>query len=132
MENSTRILHALELVLLALEVVVFVFGVGFVGPRLVGRFSDRLARLSPNAIFTFGISLVLGLSILAQFIGLAAIIGAGIALTAGVVSADVYAAVPGTVLVATLVSPYLITAVFTRRVRPGDGGERRSGEIADA
>jgi len=222
--------NALELGLLALEVVVFVVGVGFAGPRLVGRFSERLARLSPNAIFMFGISLMLGLSLLAQYIGLAAIIGAflaglivselrqhtaleerftplswffvpfffvlmgtyidpgsfarplvllaivafsaiaivtkyvgsiwgarregrriarevgvgmiprgevgivvaGIALTAGVVSADVYAAVLGTVLVTTIVSPYLIKAVFTRRVRPGDSGERRPGEVADS
>jgi Kef-type K+ transport system membrane component KefB len=205
--------NTLELVLLAAEAVVFVGGIGLFGPRLVARFAERVAALSPNAIFEFGIIMMLALSLLAQYIGLAAIVGAflaglivaelkqhteveekftplawffvpfffvligtyidlasflkpsvllgiavlslvavvtkyfgslwgaraeepriarevgvgmiprgevgivvaGIALTAGVVTEDVYATVLGMVLVTTIVSPYLIKAVFGRR-----------------
>lgn len=213
--------NALELVLLAIEAVVFVAGVGIVGPRLMSRYAERLATLKASTIFEVGIVLMLALSLLAQYIGLAAIVGAflagltiaelkhhtgaeerfaplawffvpfffvlmgtyidlasfakpavliaivvfsvvaiatkylgaiwgarregpriarevavgmiprgevgivvaGIALTAGAVSRDVYAAVLGTVLVTTVVSPYLIKAGFSRRERHADGGE---------
>ncbi len=210
--------NTLELVLLAAEAVVFVGGIGLVGPVLVGRFGERLARLSPNVIFEVGIILMLALSLLANYIGLAAIVGAflaglaiaelkqhtqveekftplawffvpfffvqmgtyidfasyakpmvllaivaftaiavvtkyfgsiwgarregrriarevgvgmiprgevgivvaGVALAAGVVSEDVYAAVLGMVLATTVISPYLIRAVFSRRrLEPG-------------
>ncbi len=203
--------NTLELALLAVEAVIFVVGFGIAGPWIIARFGERLARLSPNAIFEVGIILMLALSLLANYIGLAAIIGAflaglaiaelkqhtqveekftplawffvpfffvqmgtyidlasfikpsvvlaivvftmiavvtkylgaiwgarsegrriarevgvgmvprgevgivvaGIALAAGAVSEDVYAAVLGMVLATTIVSPYLIKAVFT-------------------
>ena len=57
----------------------FVGGVGFVGPQIVSRFGARLARPSANTIFELGIILMLALSLLANYIGLAAIIGAFIA-----------------------------------------------------
>ena len=205
--------NTLQLVLLAAEAVLFVGGVGFLGPQIVSRFGARLARLSANTIFELGIILMLALSLLANYIGLAAIIGAfiaglvvaelkqhteveskftplawffvpfffvlmgtyidfasfakpvvllaiaaftaiavvtkylgaiwgarsegkriarevgvgmvprgevgivvaGIALAAGVVSEDAYAAVLGMVLATTVLSPYLIRAVFSRR-----------------
>ena len=205
--------NALELVLLALEALAFVGAVGILGPRLVGRFAARLARYSPSMLFELGIVLMLALSLLAQYIGLAAIVGAflaglivaelkqhteveekftplawffvpfffvlmgtyidpasfvkppvllailvfsgiavatkyfgarwgaraegrriarevgvgmiprgevgivvaGIALSTGVVTEDVYAAVLGMVLVTTVISPYLIKAVFSRQ-----------------
>jgi len=54
--------NTLELVLLAAEAVVFVGAIGFYGPRLVARFAERVAALSPNAIFEFGIIMMLALS----------------------------------------------------------------------
>ena len=71
--------NTLELVLLAVEAVVFVGGVGVLGPRLLGRFAERVGRLSPNVIFEIGIIAMLALSLLAQYIGLAAIVGAFLA-----------------------------------------------------
>ena len=49
------------------------------------------------------------------------IVVAGIALAAGVVSEDVYAAVLGMVLATTILSPYLIRAVFSRHQHPSEG-----------
>jgi len=61
------------------------------------------------------------------------IVVAGIALAAGAVTRDVYAAVLGTVLATTVVSPYLIKAVFARREHPeGDDGRRGEGRPAEA
>jgi len=218
--------NTLELVLLAVEAVVFVIGIGVAGPALVGRFGERLSRLSSTAIFELGIILMLALSLLANYIGLAAIIGAflaglviaelkhhteveakftplawffvpfffvlmgtyidfasyakpmvllaiaaftaiavvtkyagaiwgarsegkriareigvgmiprgevgivvaGIALAAGALSEDVYAAVLGMVLLTTVISPYLIKAVFTRRKAPPEGQAPDVGE----
>jgi len=212
--------NTLELALLAVEAVVFVGGIGLAGPALVSRFGERLTGLSSTAIFEIGIILMLALSLLANYIGLAAIVGAflaglviaelkqhteveakfmplawffvpfffvsmgtyidltsfakpavllaivaftaiavvtkyvgsiwgarkegrriarevgvgmiprgevgivvaGIALAAGAVSEDVYAAVLGMVLATTIISPYLIKAVF--------GGKRGSGDAA--
>jgi len=71
--------NTLELVLLSAEAVIFVIGIGFVGPALMGRFGERLSRLSSTAIFEIGIVLMLALSLLANYIGLAAIIGAFLA-----------------------------------------------------
>ena len=135
--------NTLELALLAVEAVIFVVGFGIAGPWIIARLGERLARLSPNAIFEVGIILMLALSLLANYIGLAAIIGAvwgarakgkriarevgvgmvprgavgivvaGIALAAGAVTEDVYAAVPGMVLATTIVGPYLVKAVFS-------------------
>jgi len=216
--------NTLELALLAVEAVVFVGGIGLAGPALVSRFGERLAGLSSTAIFEIGIILMLALSLLANYIGLAAIVGAflaglviaelkqhtevearfmplawffvpfffvfmgtyidltsfakpavllaivaftaiavvtkyigsiwgarregrriarevgvgmvprgevgivvaGIALAAGVVSEDVYAAVLGMVLATTVISPYLIKAVFGRRRTDGEAGGEAS------
>ena len=71
--------NTLELVLLSAEAVVFVVGVGLLGPALMSRFGERLSRLSSTAIFEIGIVLMLALSLLANYIGLAAIIGAFLA-----------------------------------------------------
>ena len=71
--------NTLELVLLAVEAVVFVGGIGFIGPHIVSRFGARLAKLSANTIFELGIIVMLALSLLANYIGLAAIVGAFIA-----------------------------------------------------
>jgi len=71
--------NTLELVLLALEAIVFVGGIGLAGPALMGRFGERLGRLSSTAIFEIGIILMLALSLLANYIGLAAIVGAFLA-----------------------------------------------------
>ena len=71
--------NTLELVLLALEAIVFVGGIGLAGPALVGRFGERLGSFSSTAIFEIGIILMLALSLLANFIGLAAIVGAFLA-----------------------------------------------------
>lgn len=71
--------NVLELVLLAAEAVVFVVGIGVFGPLLVKRFGDRLAGLSSTVVFEVGVTLMLALSLLANYIGLAAIIGAFLA-----------------------------------------------------
>jgi Kef-type K+ transport system membrane component KefB len=71
--------NTLELALLAVEAVVFVGGIGLAGPALVSRFGERLAGLSSTAIFEIGIILMLALSLLANYIGLAAIVGAFLA-----------------------------------------------------
>jgi Kef-type K+ transport system membrane component KefB len=71
--------NVLELILLAVEAVVFVVGIGVFGPLVVKRFGDRLAGLSSTAIFEVGVTLMLALSLLANYIGLAAIIGAFLA-----------------------------------------------------
>lgn len=71
--------NTLELVLLALEAIVFVAGIGLAGPALMNRFGERLGNLSSTAIFEIGIILMLGLSLLANYIGLAAIVGAFLA-----------------------------------------------------
>jgi Kef-type K+ transport system membrane component KefB len=54
------------------------------------------------------------------------IVVAGIALAAGVVSEDVYAAVLGMVLATTVISPYLIKAVFGRRRADREAGGEAS------
>jgi len=64
--------------------------------------------------------------------GEAGIVVAGIALATGAVAKDVYAALLGTVLVTTIVSPYLIRAVFTRPLHPSETGERPESEMADS
>jgi Kef-type K+ transport system membrane component KefB len=74
-------LNYLEVILLALEAVFFVHFLTTIGSRLAGRHihksMDRL-RVS-EAPFAISVILVLGLSVLAEFIGLAAIIGAFLA-----------------------------------------------------
>jgi Kef-type K+ transport system membrane component KefB len=220
--------NTIELVLLTIEAVIFVGGIGLAGPRVMSRFGERLSRLSPNAIFELGIVLMLALSLLANYIGLAAIVGAflaglvvaelkqhteveakftplawffvpfffvlmgtyidfasyakpmvllaivvltaiavatkylgsiwgarsegrriareigvgmiprgevgivvaGIALAAGAVSEDVYAAVLGMVLASTIVSPYLIRAVFSRRGEHPEKSDAEDGATA--
>ncbi|HEB12971.1 MAG TPA: cation:proton antiporter, partial [Actinobacteria bacterium] len=70
-----------EFIILVVEAVFFVLFLTTLGPKLAGRhihkFIDRL-RIS-EAPFAIGIILVLGLSVLAEYIGLAAIIGAFLA-----------------------------------------------------
>jgi Kef-type K+ transport system membrane component KefB len=222
--------NTLEMVLLAVEAVVFVGGIGFIGPQIVSRFGARLAKLSANTIFELGIIVMLALSLLANYIGLAAIVGAfiagllvselkqhteveskftplawffvpfffvlmgtyidltsfadplvllaivaftavavltkyfgailgarregkriarevgvgmvprgevgivvaGIALSAGVVSEDAYAAVLGMVLATTILSPYLIRAVFSRHKPSSEGPDPGLDKNADA
>ncbi len=70
-----------EFIVLLVEAVLFVLFLTTFGPKLAGRhihkFIDRL-RIS-DAPFAIGIITVLGLSVLAEYIGLAAIIGAFLA-----------------------------------------------------
>ena len=60
------------------------------------------------------------------------IVVAGIALAAGVVSEDAYAAVLGMVLATTVLSPYLIRAVFSRRKPSSEKPEPDAGAGAGA
>lgn len=71
--------NVLEFALLAVEAVGFVAVIGFAGPRLVGRLAGWITSFSTATIFEGGIILMLALSLLAQWIGLAAIVGAFLA-----------------------------------------------------
>ena len=71
--------NPLELGLLGLETVVYVAGILWLGPRLVARASAALAGVSATVLFEIGVVLMLGLSLLADTIGLAAIVGAFLA-----------------------------------------------------
>jgi Kef-type K+ transport system membrane component KefB len=68
-----------EIVLIALEAVAFVAVIVVAGPPLAARLSHLVKRLSPGVIFDASIVLVLGLSLLAEYVGLAAIVGAFLA-----------------------------------------------------
>ena len=68
-----------EIVLIALEAVAFVAVIVVVGPPLAARHSHLVKRPSPGMIFDASIVLVLGLSLLAEYVGLAAIVGAFLA-----------------------------------------------------
>lgn len=73
-------LDPLELGLTAVLAVTFVLFAGMVGTRVIKRYSIQLERLRVrNAPFLVSIILMLGLSALAGYIGLAAIIGAFLA-----------------------------------------------------
>ncbi len=71
--------NPLELGLLAVETVIYVAGILWLGPRLVARASRALSNLSASVVFEIGVVLMLGLSLLADTIGLAAIVGAFLA-----------------------------------------------------
>jgi Kef-type K+ transport system membrane component KefB len=72
-------LNVLNLVLLIVEAVAYVGLFGFFGPRLVVRLRDWLAAMKVSTLFEIGVVLTLALSLLADYIGLAAIVGAFIA-----------------------------------------------------
>lgn len=71
--------NTLEIGLLSVEAVAYVVGIGILGPRIVARLSAWLSNFSPNVLFEVGIVLMLALSLLAEYIGLAAIVGAFLA-----------------------------------------------------
>jgi Kef-type K+ transport system membrane component KefB len=69
----------LNLALLIVEAIAYVGLIGFFGPRLVIRLRDWLKDLKASVLFEIGVVLMLALSLLADYIGLAAIVGAFIA-----------------------------------------------------
>ena len=62
-----------------MEAIAYVGLFGFFGPRLVVRLRDWLKDLKVSVLFEIGVVLTLALSLLADYIGLAAIVGAFIA-----------------------------------------------------
>lgn len=68
-----------NLSLLIVEAIAYVGLIGFFGPRFVVRLRDWLADLHASVLFEIGVVLMLALSLLADYIGLAAIVGAFIA-----------------------------------------------------
>jgi Kef-type K+ transport system membrane component KefB len=68
-----------NLVLLIVEAIAYVGLIGFFGPQLVLRLRDWLKDLQASVLFEIGVVLMLALSLLAGYIGLAAIVGAFIA-----------------------------------------------------
>ena len=68
-----------NLALLIVEAIAYVGLFGFFGPRLVVRLRDWLKDLNVSILFEIGVVLTLALSLLADYIGLAAIVGAFIA-----------------------------------------------------
>ena len=69
----------LEFTLLIIEAVAYVVGIGLLGPRLTSRLTGLASRLSATAVFEVAVISMLGLSLLAEYIGLAAIVGAFLA-----------------------------------------------------
>jgi Kef-type K+ transport system membrane component KefB len=72
-------LNVFNLVLLIVEAIAYVGLIGFFGPRLVVRLRERLTGMKVSTLFELGVILLLALSLLADYIGLAAIVGAFIA-----------------------------------------------------
>lgn len=68
-----------ELAVLSIEAVLFVAVIAYFGPRLVKKRQTFLSKLSCDFLFEISIALMLALSLLAEFIGLAAIVGAFLA-----------------------------------------------------
>ena len=68
-----------NLVLLILEAIAYVGMFGFFGPKIVVKLRDWLKDLRVSILFEIGVVLTLALSLLADYIGLAAIVGAFIA-----------------------------------------------------
>jgi len=68
-----------EIALIALEAVAFVAVIVVAGPPLATRLSHLVRRLSPGIVFDASLVLMLGLSLLAEYVGLAAIVGAFLA-----------------------------------------------------
>ncbi len=69
----------LEFTLLVVEAVAYVVGIGLLGPRLIARLTGLAARLPATVVFEIAVVFMLGLSLLAEWIGLAAIVGAFLA-----------------------------------------------------
>jgi len=69
----------LEFSLLVVEAVAYVVGIGLLGPRLIARLTGLASRLSATLVFEVAVVFMLGLSLLAEYIGLAAIVGAFLA-----------------------------------------------------
>ncbi len=72
-------LDVFSLSLLIVEAIAYVGLFGFFGPKLVVRLRDWLQDLKVSILFEIGVILTLALSLLADYIGLAAIVGAFIA-----------------------------------------------------
>lgn len=70
---------ALALGLLFVEAGAYVVAVLLIGPRLMARASSWLSRFKVDLLFEIGIVIMLALSLLADYIGLAAIVGAFLA-----------------------------------------------------
>ncbi len=69
-----------ELILLAIEAFLFVGIIGYFGPKLVRKHRPSVfSKLSPEFLFEISVVLMLALSFLAEYIGLAAIVGAFLA-----------------------------------------------------
>lgn len=71
--------NLVELFTLIAEAFAFVGFAAFLGPRLAARLSDLVERISTNLLYEVSIAVMLALSLLAEWIGLAAIIGAFLA-----------------------------------------------------
>ena len=69
----------LEFTLLVVEALAYVVGIGLLGPRLIARLTGLAARLPATVVFEVAVVFMLGLSLLAEYIGLAAIVGAFLA-----------------------------------------------------
>ncbi len=69
----------LEFTLLVVESIAYVVGIGLFGPRLISRLTGLASRLSAAVVFEAAVVFMLGLSLLAEYIGLAAIVGAFLA-----------------------------------------------------
>jgi Kef-type K+ transport system membrane component KefB len=78
--------NPLELGLLVLETITFLGFFVFIGPRLVGRISTAISRISEGLFFEIAVIVMLAMAVLAEYIGLAAIVGAFLA---GAVLAEV-------------------------------------------
>lgn len=74
-----------EIVLLTVEAVTYILFVSLMGPWTVNKFSRLLRKLPKNLLFELGLVWMLALSLLAEYIGLAAIVGAFLA---GLVMSD--------------------------------------------
>lgn len=74
-----------EIVLLTVEAVTYILFVSLMGPWAVNRLSSLLRKLPKNTLFELSVVWMLSLSLLAEFIGLAAIVGAFLA---GLVMSD--------------------------------------------
>jgi len=68
-----------EIIFLAVEAITYIAFVAMMGPWVVSRISHLLCRLPKNLLFELSVVWMLTLSLLAEYIGLAAIIGAFLA-----------------------------------------------------
>ncbi len=124
-------IEVFNLALLIVEAIAYVGLFGFFGPRLVVRLRDWLKDLRVSMLFEIGVVLTLALSLLADYIGLAAIVGAFIA---GLTMSELQAAhgdrqafrAPGLVLHAVLLRADGHLSRL-RRVRAAVGAARHRG-----